>query len=251
MSFAEFDESDAGDGFYFAQCFDGCVGGCGRGDVDLDNGDGLALGDALCAGWCSGCAAEGEVRDVDRMLAEDSADPANNAGDVVVADGHQGAVEGGFDVDAVVAQEAWRCSVEDGGRGAGVAIGGMEDELQDRAYAAGGELLLVFLDANAAFVGDCGGVDAIGRGALAVGAIENASNGGIADEIGFSRSEAASVGDLDVFQIAGRGVGEEVAEALGHFDVGRDLDVLLVGEGGEIDGVLHDAELEVVADLHG
>ncbi len=32
---------------------------------------------------------------------------------------------------------------------------------------------------------------------------------------------------------------------------GGDLDVLLVGERGEIDGVLHDAELEVVADLHG
>ena len=42
-----------------------------------------------------------------------------------------------------------------------------------------------------------------------------------------------------------------MAEALGHLDVGGELDVLLVREGGEIDGVLDDAELEVVADLHG
>src|SRR5258708_38390912 len=51
--------------------------------------------------------------------------------------------------------------------------------------------------------------------------------------------------------MAGGGVGEEVYEALGHLDVGGDLDVLLVGEGGEVDGVLDDAEFEVVADLHG
>src|SRR3954453_19718838 len=41
-----------------------------------------------------------------------------------------------------------------------------------------------------------------------------------------------------------------MSEALGHLDVGGDLDVLLVGEGGEIDGVLDDAEFEVVANLH-
>ena len=36
--------------------------------------------------------------------------------------------------------------------GAGVAVGGVQDELEDRADAAGGELLLVFLDADAALV---------------------------------------------------------------------------------------------------
>ena len=61
--------------------------------------------------------------------------------------------------------------------------------------------------------------------------------------------DAAGVGDLDVLDCRGR-VREEVAEALGHLDVGRELDVLLVGEAGEVDGVLDDAELQIVAHLH-
>ena len=47
------------------------------------------------------------------------------------------------------------------------------------------------------------------------------------------------------------GVAEELAEAVGHLDVGRDFGVLLFGERGDVDGVLDDAELEVVADLVG
>src|SRR6266516_2527546 len=132
LEFAKFDEADAGDGFYLAQGFDGGGRGGGRGDVDLDDGDGLPLGDALRAGRRSGGAAEGEVGDVDGVLAEDSADAAHDARDVVVAYGDEGAMERGFDVDAVVAQEARRGSVENGGRGAGVAVGGVEDELEDR-----------------------------------------------------------------------------------------------------------------------
>ena len=185
------------------------------------------------------------------MFAEDGSDAADDAGDVVVADGDEGAVEGGFDVDAIVAQEAWRCSVEDGGRGAGVAVGGVEDEFENGADAAGGELLFVFLDADAAFGCNGGGVDAVGGAALAVGAGEDAGDGGVADEVGFAGGDAAGVGDLDVFEVAGGGVGEEVTEALGHLDIGSDLDVLLVRERGEVDGVLDDAELEVVANLHG
>lgn len=50
-----------------------------------------------------GGAAQSEVGDVDSVLAEDGADPADDAGDVVVADDDEGAVERGFDVDAVVA----------------------------------------------------------------------------------------------------------------------------------------------------
>ncbi len=106
-------------------------------------------------------AAQGEVGDVDGVLAEDGADAADDAGDVVVADGDEGAVERGFDVDAVVGEQARRGAVEDGGGGAGVAVGGVEDELEDGACAAGGELLLVFLDADAALGGDGGGVDAV------------------------------------------------------------------------------------------
>ena len=76
--------------------------------------------------------------------------------------------------------------------------------------------------------GDGGGVDAVDGAALAVGAGEDAGDGGVADEVGLARGEAAGVGDLDVLEVAGGGVGEEVAEALGHLDVGGDLDVLLV-----------------------
>ena len=51
-------------------------------------------------------AAEREVGDVEGVFAEDGADAADDAGDVVVADGYEGAVEGGLDVDAVVGEEA-------------------------------------------------------------------------------------------------------------------------------------------------
>ena len=77
--------------------------------------------------------AQGEVGDVDGVLAEDGADAADDAGDVVVADGDEGAGEWGLDVDAVVAEQAGRVAVEDGGGGAGVAVGGVEDELEDGA----------------------------------------------------------------------------------------------------------------------
>ena len=46
-------------------------------------------------------------------------------------------------------------------------------------------------------------------------------------------------------------MGKEGAEALSHLDVRRGLDVLLARERGDVDGVLDDTELEVVADLHG
>ena len=78
---------------------------------------------------------------------------------------------------------------------------------------------------------------------------------GVADEVGLARilalRDAAGVGELDVFEVAGGGEGEELAETVGHLNVGSELDVLLMGEGGDVDGVLDDAELEVVADLHG
>jgi hypothetical protein len=104
--------------------------------------------------------------------------------------------------------------VQDGGRGAGVAVGGVEDELEHRADAAGGELLLVFLDADAALRRDGGGVDAVDGRRWAVGAVEDAGDGGVADEVGLALSDAAGVGDLDVLEIARVGMGEEVAEAL-------------------------------------
>ena len=58
-------------------------------------------------------AAEGEVRDVDVVLAEDGSDAADDTGDVFVADGDEGALERRFDVDAVEVQQAGRVAVED------------------------------------------------------------------------------------------------------------------------------------------
>src|ERR1700743_1993425 len=129
----------------------------------------------------------------------------------------------------------------------------MEDELQDRAKAAGGELLFVFLNADAALVSDGGCIDAVRGGTLAfaICAVEDAGDGGVADEVSFAGGDPAGVGDLNVFEVAGGGGREEVTEALGHFDVGGDLDVFLVRERGEVDGILDDAELKVVANLHG
>ena len=51
--------------------------------------------------------------------------------------------------------------------------------------------------------------------------------------------------------IARAGMAEQLAEPRGHLDVGRDFGVLFLRERGDVDGVLHDAELEVVADLLG
>ncbi len=133
------------------------------------------------------------------MFAEDGADLADDAGDVVVADSNKGAVEGGLDVDAVVTEQAGRVAMEDCGGSAGVAIGGVEDEFQDRANAASGEFLLVFLDANAALGRDGGGVDAVGGCAFALGAVEDAGDSGVADEVCFAGGDAAGVGNLDVF----------------------------------------------------
>ena len=50
LELSQFDEADAGDGFDLAQGFDGSGGGGGVGDVDLDDGESLALGNALCVG---------------------------------------------------------------------------------------------------------------------------------------------------------------------------------------------------------
>ena len=111
LEFAEFDEADAGDSFDLAKGFDGGVGRCGVGDVDLHDGQGLTLWDALRAGGT----AESEVGDVDCVLAEDGSDAADYAGDIVVADGDQSAGEWSLDVDAVVGEQARGGSVKNRG----------------------------------------------------------------------------------------------------------------------------------------
>ncbi len=53
------------------------------------------------------------------------------------------------------------------------------------------------------------------------------------------------------FDAALAGLREERAETAGEVDVGRELHVLFVAERGQVDGVLHHAELEILAHLHG
>ena len=66
-------------------------------------------------------AAEGEVGDVDALLAEDGADLADDAGDVEVAADEQIAFERRFDVDAVELEQARLLAVNHGGGGVAVA----------------------------------------------------------------------------------------------------------------------------------
>ncbi len=80
---------------------------------------------------------------------------------------------------------------------------------------------------------------------------EDTGDCGVADEIGFAAGDAAGVGDLDVLEVAGGGVREEVTEPLGHLDVGATSMYSSCERRWQVDGVLDDAELEVVADLHG
>ena len=254
--FAEFDKADAGDGLHSPERFEGGCGGACVDDVDLDDGQSLTLWDATGSQGAGRicCASQGEVGDVEGVLAKNRADVTNDAGYVVVADGDQGAMERGFDVDIVVGEEAGRGPVQHGSRGAGIAFRGVQHKLEHRACTARDELPLVLLDADSAFRRDGCGINAVrdesGLKAI-IGVGENPGDGGVADEVGFTLSDTAGVGDLDVFEVAGGGMGEELAEAFGHLDVGGQLDVLLVREGGDVDGVLDDAELEVVADLHG
>ena len=152
--------------------------------------------------------AEGEVRDVNAVVAEDGADAADNARDVLVADDDEGAGELGFDVDAVVVEQARRVAVQDGGKAGPVTlcIGAadafarpVQRETKSGAGAAGDVLTLVFLNADAALGSRRGGVDAID----AVGSVEDAGDGGVADEVGLERGEATVIGDGDVLDAAG------------------------------------------------
>ena len=124
-----------GDEFGFDQGLDGLEGFkdlVGDRGIDLDDGEGF---DGLGAG---ALAAEGEVGDVDAVLAEDGADLADDAGDVVVAADEQVAFERGFDVDAVEFEQAGLFAVDDGGRGLALALGGVEGDGEDGGGAAAG-----------------------------------------------------------------------------------------------------------------
>ena len=100
------------DEFGFEQGFDGHKGveNCaGNWRVHLHDGEGL---DGLGAG---AFAAEGEVGDVDAVLAEDGSDFADDARNVEVAADQQIAFERRFDVDAVELKQARLLAVNDGG----------------------------------------------------------------------------------------------------------------------------------------
>ncbi len=105
----------------------------------------------------------------------------------------------------------------------------------------------VFVHADAALLGDGGGVDAV----HVFRALQQAFDGGVADEVGFGFGERAAIDEVNGLDAALAGLREERAETPGEIDEGRELHVLLVAERGKVDGVLHDAELEILAHLHG
>ena len=106
-------------------------------------------------------AAEGEVGDVDAVLAEDGADAADDAGHIEVAADQEGAVERGFDIDAVELEQAGLLAVNHGGRRWLVPSAVCNLMASAVAGAAAIVLLLVFVNANAALFGYRGGVDAV------------------------------------------------------------------------------------------
>ena len=114
--------------------------------VDLDDGEGF---DGLCAG---AFAAEGEVGDVDAVLAEDGADFADDAGDVEVAADEQVAFERRFDVDGVELEEARLLAVNDSGAGAAGACGRVQFDGEDAGRAAAMGFGFFFVNADAALL---------------------------------------------------------------------------------------------------
>ena len=185
LRLSQLDQAHADDGLNLAQRFDGGVGVACALDIDLDQRQRLPLRDALRADG----AAEREVRDVQRMLAQDGPDAADDPGNVVVAENQQGPLQRCFDIDAVVGEQARRVAVQHGCRCAGVAVRRVQHQLQRASRAAAGRLLLLLLDANSALLGQGRGVNAVGVGALlgvALGVGEDAAEGGVADEFGLA-----------------------------------------------------------------
>src|ERR1700679_2696157 len=102
----------------------------------------------------------------------------------------------------------------------------MQDDLEYASCAAGGELLFIFLNADAALLRDGCGVNSVDD----LRVRKHAADGRVADEVSLALRETAGVGDLNGLQISGCRVREKESEALGHLDERCDLRVLLVRE---------------------
>src|ERR1039458_9787479 len=238
----QFHQANAGDRLYLAERFDG-----GRRvpvilRVDLDDSQRLALGHALR----SGRPAQREVRNIQGVLAQNGSDAPNYAGHVVVANRHQRALQRRLDVDAVVGEQAGRGTAQTRSKPGCIAARGMQRDLQCASRAARGELLLVLLNANAAFLRDGCRVNPIDHFRVRKYATDRC----VANQLGLALGEPARVGDLNGFQIPRYRMRQEQPQTFRHVDVRRDLLVLFVRERRQVDRVLHHAELQVVAHLH-
>ena len=107
-------------------------------------------------------------------------------------------------------------------------------------------LALVFVDADAALLRNGRSVDAV----HIFRALQQSFDGRVANEVGLGVDERAAIDEMNGLDAAFAGLGEKGAETSCEIDVGRKLHVLFVAERGQIDGVLHDAELEIFAHLH-
>ena len=162
---------------------------------------------------------EGEVGDVQPVLAQDRSDASDHARNVLVADRDQRSMQRSLDVDAIVAQQPRRVAMQHRcgrARVAARSAGRVQRQLQHRARAARDELLLVLLDANAAILRDRRRVDAVDRIAVRVGVGEDARNRGVADQLGLALRDAAVVGEMNALEMrrARRRMAEEVSQPL-------------------------------------
>src|SRR5438309_1365329 len=124
--------------------------------------------------------AQGEVGDVDAVLAENGSDAADDAGHVDIAAHQQGALERRLHVDAVELEQPWLLSMDHSGGGMTAAGGRMEFDSEQRSGPAAEAVLLVLVDTDAALLSDGGGVDAVD--VLRPG--EQPGDGRVAHEVG-------------------------------------------------------------------
>src|SRR5579872_52347 len=211
--------ANARDGRHRAQFLQGSLGGR---SVDLQDGE------------CCGRAfvirtAEREVGDVDLVLAKDGADPADDAGHVLVANREQRALQRRLDVDAVEVQQPRRVSMQNRSAGDDAGVAGVKRKLEHGSCAAQRRFFLLFVQTDAAILRDGSGVDAVHLLEMT----ENAGDGAVADQLCLQIGEAAVVADGDAVDAAFGELADECAEALGELHVGSEFLVFLVGKRGQ------------------
>ncbi len=127
-----------------------------------------------------------------------------------------------------------------------VPLRGVQLDRQQRGRAAAMAFALVLMHADAALLGHRRGVDAV----HIFGALQQAFDRSVADEVGFGVDECAAIDEVNGLDAALACLRQERSEPSGEIDVRRQLHVLFVAKRGEIHRVLHNAELQILTHLH-